>query len=370
MAFNIEDYILPEADPFVVATDWVEATADHQPGGGDTMTLQDAEAVIVVEVVPTKIRSMIRKVLGFAYADDVLPTPRLHRENPLQHPSYPWMRATSISFSQFPPKPLPLPVNPFNPFAPPAFTLKTKSVFLPAGGIPFLMTYQRAYATVRFKSQRWLFYEDWQIATNQQEIFRNCYWEPGGEVSMISAEGPLGQCIWREGGGAAAGEPTSTPVLPGPVALNSEIKQPFGTLVSKGVFALVWKHVPHEFISSTTYPLPLFKNILSIVGRVNSADFGPFAPGTLLADPPKYSPFQWQISTATGLNGFYGWDVTIPFKQFNPDKTIAFAAGLTPKRGWRTMPWPFSGKWFWATRRSGDPFLPEADFNNIFNKAI
>lgn len=334
-------------DTFNFPSNWEEAIDERQPGGGDTFSAENAEAVIVVETTPNKIRSMLRKVLGFSAVkkpDGGLLGGKLFRENPVRHPRYPWMRASAISFSQFPP-------DASN------STLKQDAVF-PVGGIPSMAKYQLVYATVRFRSWRCKFLTDSEV-NNQvpaNEFFRNVYFDPASSIEMLSAEGPLGQMQWNQGGGA--NEP---PI----VAPANKIAQPFGTLVSKSVYVMNWLMVPHELISFTSYPECKFTKIESIVGRVNSAAFGPYPGGTLLCQPPKYTPYAWNVSTQNGVDVFMGWDIQIPFQFFDPER----GRPLEGPRGYDLLPWAPTLKWFDAVRADGAThLLNEADFNVIFER--
>lgn len=340
--------VYPESpeDEFDLATDWIEAMENRQPGGGENCGETAGDATIVVEVAQNKRRSMVRRVLGFAYADETDDaTARLHRENPVRHPVFPTMRATAINFSAFPPDGS-------------GGTLKAASVFDSPDDVPFYAKYQKVYATVKFRSFRCQFYDDFDVFNNAQELYRNTYFDPASSVEMLSAEGPLGQMRWAETGAAPPSQPT----------VGEPIKQTFGTLVSKNVYVLNWLRVPHEWISAEEYPLCDFRKINAIVGRVNSSEFGRFPTGTLCAQPPKYSPFQWQVSSNKGVQGFYGWDIQIPFQHFDPDKGVPASAF----RGFQLLPWAPTLKWYHAVR--SDPtvtthLLPETDFNNLFKKA-
>jgi hypothetical protein len=332
------------ADVFDIDDDWVEYVGNTQPGGGGAFSPQGGEDTIVVETTQNKCRSMIRKVLGFAYADNVAAVAgaRLHRENPARHPRFPWLRAETVSFSGFPPDAS-------------GGTLKGDALVFTGGGPtpPFYAKYQRVYATVRFKSFRWNFVDDNGVATNAAEINRNCYFDPASSVQMLSAEGELGQMRWRETG---AGGPT----------VGEPVKQAFGTLVSKSTLVLHWTRVPHEWVSAAAYPLCDFRKLNACIGTVNSAAFGPnteFPAGTLLMQPYRMTPYQWQISTLDGDLGFFGWDVQIPLERFDPPQG---AAG----RGYRTLPWPANLLYYEATRVDGTThLLRESSFATIFDKA-
>jgi hypothetical protein len=363
--------ILPE-DPdgeFDPEVDTLELIADDQPGGGDTFSLEAAEAVVVYVIPWKKARSFIRFMLGFSYADEGAPF-KLYRENPQVHPRFPMLTASTIHFAAAAPL-----ANAFDgvPLGAPNFpailggfddTQLTKTSL-----------YQVCYATVRFVQRPWAFLPDNTVTTHRDELLRNTYATVTSSVEMLSAEGPLGQMRWQTTGEDG----------PSATAPDNLINTPFGTLVGKTMFNLRWMWVPENYVSSD--PL-LFspERIISCIANVNSVKFHRWGPGTVMLMPPQYERFQWPISTTTGLYPFFGLNITLPIVHFKPrprgvdaareadelldgDPTNAayLASAESYPDGYRLLPWPRNRRWFPAVRDDGESYLyAETDLYNIF----
>jgi hypothetical protein len=235
-----------------------------------------------------KCRSFERYALGFSYADDGEPW-RLRRRNPVPHPRFPWLTATTVSFTAFAPL-----ANP-----------EQDGTYVP-GIYPDsfdVAQYQKVYATVRFTDRPWTFLPDQDVPSYLTECQRNTYFNPSPSVEMISAEG-LNNLRFANGTSA-------TTVIPAP----------FGTLMSKNLLALRWMWVPNEYISGDSTLTFTPKWIDSVVGRVNNAEFLGYPARTLLLQAPQYERFRFPYAPASKQTpGFFGWNVTFPIQYFDPPR--------------------------------------------------
>lgn len=330
-----------DANQFNPATDILEIIGNDQPGGGDAFSLEGGEGTLVYLIDWTKARSFIRSCLGFSYADRDSPY-KLHRENPWIHPRFPWLTASTISFSSTAPV-----SNSVD--GVPAGTPNTPAVFTDA---PIQKTglYRKCYATVRFKDVPWTFRPDTFVTTYADELDRNVWFEPRSTVEMLSAEGPLGQMKWAETG---TGGPT----------IGNPIPAPFGTVVPKVNYTLNWMHVPESYLSTDNFAFRPTK-ILDLVGKVNSATFGTFAASTLLMLAPTFQRFRFPVSTFDGLYPFYGWNIKVPLVFFQPRPRGATSPS---DDGYRLLPWAYNLSWYSAKRADSTTYLyQESDLLTMF----
>ncbi len=274
---------------------------DDQAGGGEAFSLESGEATVVVQMAWGKVRSFLRYALGFSYADAGAPW-RLRRENPVFHPRYPWLTATTVTFSAKAPEPNATDDGTF-----------TAGIYPDAQNVA---EYQIVYATVRFTDRPWSFLEDDEMVASGAdgatayllEPTRNTYFNPAPTVEIISAEG-LNNISFANG----------TPAYPDRTAA---IPAPFGTLMSKCNLAFRWMWVPNEYVSG---PSPLAftpKWIEDCTGCVNSADFLGYPAGTLLLQAPSYERFRFPMAVAGGgsnKTGFFGWNITLNMQFFDPN---------------------------------------------------
>ncbi len=319
---------------------WLEMIGDQQPGGGESFSLENGEATIVVELSWEKARSFVATVLGVSFADKPVGSsgPRqLHRRLPLYHPRFCWLRASTVSLSSS------APVG--------VAGVGTKVVGAFNTGLR-VAKYQKCFATVRFTDNPWTFLEDADAQTPTAEANRYTYFDPVPSVEIISAEG-LNNVSFAYSPGVPTGPP------------NTAIPAPFGTLMSKITYTLNWMQVPQEYISGPNTLRFLPSNILSCVGRVNSAAFMGFDAGTLLLQAPVFQRFRFPMMTTDAVYGYFGWNVRLPMQYFQPDPgpQVGAPAGFA---GHQLVPWRENLKWYPCLRVRGQKLYPEADFATIF----
>lgn len=335
--------ILPEDDDgtFDVTTDLKEVLPND---GAQTsaFSLESAEATLTYILDWRKCRSFLRWMLGFSYADEGAPY-RLRRENPQYHPQFPWLTASTVSFSSFAPQSNADTGEPEN-------TPNYPNVLFTPDGIPKTSYYQKCYATVRFVQRPWQFRPDSSITTYSDELYRNITWDVTPQVEMLSAEGPLGQLKWTETG---TGGPT----------ISNPIPAAFGTLVPKATYLLSWMWVPAEYLS--TDPFAFYPaNVLSPMGKTNSTAFGTFDTATALIMPPKFQRFQFPVCTYDGVYSYFGYNIQIPIVYFQPRPRGATSPS---DDGYRLLPWPSNLKWYSAKRADNTTYLyQEVDVSTMF----
>ncbi len=240
----------------------------------------------------------MRFALGFSFADIAAPY-ALHRENPVYHPRFSWLTASTVSFSSIAPEPNDEATGTFVPGA------------FPNDSVP-VAQYQKIWATVRFTDKPWTFLENEDIDSYVDEPTRNTFYNPSPSVEIISAEG-LNNIVWANN----------------PALIGEPIPAPFGTLMSKCNLQLRWMWVPNEYISgpdSLTFT-PLWIN--DAVGRVNADEFLGYPPRTLLLQAPQYERFRFPVMTSEGIFGFFGWNITFPMQFFDPDRDPALGTLTT-----------------------------------------
>ncbi len=286
-------------ETFSLKNDTLEMIELTQPGGGESFSLESGEATSVYLVPWDKQRDFIFKFLGFSYADKGSPW-RLHRINPVYHPRFPWLTATTVSFTSVSP-------------------LKndddsgTEVIGVYPGGIK-VGQYNYVIATVRFTDKPWTFLEDADLLDPDfplvpaylSEPYRNTYFTPSPSVEVISAEG-LSTIRWA-----------NNQFLPS--APHNVIPAPFGTLMSKTLLAFRWMYVPNEYISGSDSLAFTPKWIDSCVGHVNSTDFLGYPAGTLLLQAPTYERFRFPVPTIDGTYGYFGWNIGLNFQFFDPPR--------------------------------------------------
>lgn len=311
-------------------SDWLEVIGNEQPGGGEAFTLESGEATIQVQIHWGQARSFIRFALGWSYADKESPY-LMRRENPVYHPRFPWLTASSVAFSAA----APVGVQ--------GVGTKVDGVF--ASGLK-VARYDHCTATVRFTDRPWTFLENDFASTPATEGNRNTYFDPVPSVEIISAEG-INHIMFANGPGE-----------------GNKIPAPFGTLMSKITYTLNWMWVPQEYLSLDSNDTFIPSNVLSCVGRVNSAEFMGFPAGTLLLQAPAFQRFRFPISTSGGFYGYFGWNLRLPMQYFDPDRGETISATY---RGHQCIPRREDLLWYGAKRTvDGGKLYPEADFNNIF----
>ena len=350
-----------DAAAFDPATDIKEMfeLGGTQPGGGDTFSLEAAEATLVFLIDWRKARAFTRWCLGLSYADSGYPY-RLRRENPKYHPRYPKLTAQTVHFSSVGPK-----ANDELSGAPVEDLPNYPAVFFLSGELTKTAYYDSVFATVRYVRRDYDFLPDYIIAPENEEadpadeLDRNAIITPSPLVELLTAEGGKSQLKWSEGTGGDQ-----------PLA-DDVINNTFAVRVSKVRLLLDWYSVPEQYLSNDPYMF-FPRKIFDSVGKVNSTTFLGRPAGTLLMDAPKMQRFQYPVSTFDGLGGFFGWNLQIPFTFWNPTLGIPDTnpADDTKARGHRTLPSSKDNKFYGAKREvTTDPLtqwlLEEADLNAV-----
>lgn len=357
MPYQEDIYAEKPADDFDPETDLYEVIEDRQPGG-ESFSLDADEATVHYEIDRNKRRAFVRWALPFAYMKPKRSgtnVPKLYRENPVFHPTFPWLYAAGVSFQGFAPdgkKGL----KAAGPNADPYWSET----------IGYEGRYQRCVATVKFKSNPWMVLDDIDpLVSTYGEIARNAFVDIAPSIESLSCEGPLGQLLWGETSPA-----TALPVVvPEGPPVNEPVKAAFNTLVSKNIFTLNLVQYPQEFFSLEEHPDRPFvpTNISRCVGRVNNSDFLGLPAGTLLMQPPKIQRFRWPVMQKQGKQPLFGVNVQIPLYHHDPDK----GKSDSEWRGYRLLSWAASLLWYRAYRQDKRThLLPEEDFNIIFDPPV
>jgi hypothetical protein len=333
-------YVEAGADEFNYVSDWKEQVGDEGTAQA-TFTLEAHSATLRGFIPWNMRRSALRFFLGYSYADIQSPY-RLHRENPHQHPAYPWLRAYNVNFTPVRTKAntanannSPYNVSPFDPFG-------------------YEANYEYALATVMYRPFRERFFDDFEISTNADEWQRNTILTFNPGVQSLSADG-VSQLIFAESPGGA-GEPTAgTTAFPAPVA----------ELLNKCDLMVDWNALPWDYVSSDPdlfYP----DKILACLGCVNTDMFlGLFEAGTVILNTVEHTPFLWPVASELTSYPLWGVHVRLGLQFFDPEKGVSGSS----YRGHNLMPWRRNGKFYYATRdgtTGGRPLLRTTSFANIF----
>lgn len=336
-----DDRYIEGVEQTYTAAEWLESIGDQKPGGGEAVSLESGEATLQIEIPWIKKRSFTTFVLGWSFADAVAPF-RLRRQNPVPHPTFSWLTASTVTFQD---------VGPAGTASVGTRTAGAFAASLPTG------KYQRSLATVRFVDRPWTFAENAAVTVETQ---RNVYFEVQPSIEIISAEGLNNlQFAYNPG---PPNDPGGFPALP-----LVAIPAPFGTLMSKTTYFLNWMWVPDEFINASGPLLFRPTKIEACTGRVNSAVFMGFPINTLLMQAPQYTRFKFPILTSNNFQSYFGWNIRIPLQYFNP--TLGAQAGVPVGQtfaGHQVLPFRKNLSWYPAIRDLTNKIYPEADFNTMF----
>lgn len=276
------------ANPFT-RDEWLEVIGNQQQGGS-SFSVEAESATIAVEINWTRALAFIRYAVGWSYLrtpDASAGSRKLIRENPKRHPQFPWLTVSNVS------------IQGIGPVGVAGVGTRVNGLYT---DLLRVAKYDKIIATVTFADRPWSFQTDAGAYAPSQEMLRNTYLEPTPSIEVISAEG-INNIAFANGPSAGAAVPA-----------------PFGTLMSKITYTLNWMWVPHEYISTTSYPVLLPTKILACVGRVNADTFFGFPPGTLLLQAPVFQPHRFPIATADRTVGFFGWNVRFPIQYFDPPR--------------------------------------------------
>lgn len=327
--------------------DFLEVIDNHSPGSLH-MSNDVQEATILGWVRANKVRSCIRWHVGFASADPGSPF-RLRRENPQYHPDEPQLRAYDVSVTQAVPQ-ANVDLENFQP--------KRESDFVTGF---FTGNYKWALVTVRYRNFMYRFREDEEIPDSTVEYLRNCWVQSEPHVEALTVTGGQSMLKFAETGpnGPAIGTP-----FPAPIAM----------LLSKKRLTIQWYGVPWEYLSDDADIFTPTK-FDRIIGKVNADEFmGRYEPGTLLAEPYRYTPSTWAVPPQDANDPLRKVDIFLPMLFFDPPR-----GGTAPTvRGHNLMPWGGTGKepnpggngkFFLATRdgsTTGATLLESEDYQPVF----
>ncbi len=349
-------------DPLANPGDWVEQAAEGGPEPGGSWARDDASVTLVGDVPYAKRYDARRKMVGYAYADTSSPY-KLHRVNPIPHPDERALRCVSVDVAGYNPVGETQPdlsykagyPAPYLDPAPPAGTIL----------LPRVATYSRARCTLRFRPHPYPFYTDAEMEANSwPEVFRNtAFFESCDTILDVLTTDGEPFLEWAETvAGPPAGPTVGTPI-------QSQVPE----YIQRANLVAVWYHVPSEFIIGPTSYLP--EKIMAGVGKVNSANWYGFPPGTLRLEAPRFRKANQaaiRINPTTGaVAAPYVYDIAFPFAWVDPTP----AAAVPLFRGWNIYPYSNTGKFF-SLRRVGSvsgsplPYFAPYDFNRLFEHVL
>lgn len=377
--------ILPEdpADEWDLSA-WMELMGNTRPGGSGAFSPQMSEDVLAITVPFNQVRSCIRQLLGYAWADDASPW-QLHREAvPVQHPQLPWLWADSVA------------VTPKNPLPAEATNadkthVKVDAVNFATYGPDYFGRYSYAEVAVRFRPVYYRVWRDsdpiWQDTYAGKEYMRNfgCVGKQMG-LDLIVADGGTdsGSLVFAEGktGGVGTGPATGPGgrAIPGAVYFRQ----------NRNKFKMIWKQVPVNFVCGemlfdtahvSTFLMPLAPKFAAAIGKVNSLPFpgssSPHLAGTLLLTEVEEIPYQQPVRTDSEF-GLWACDVVFTMEHYNPDRDSGAHTNpdpITPvKYGHHLQPYRPTGYSYYATygdgttrgTYNGKSPLGEYDFHSLF----
>lgn len=356
-------------DTFSYEDDWKEAIDMVQPGGGDHVSSNGQEAVLVGYIPFGKIRSAERFFLGHSYADEGSPY-KLHREPKHRHPRRPQLYAYSFSSQGLGPKP--------DPENPNRETYATSPFTDLNGDDMFFAAYQQALCTVRYRSWgRMRFLTDDQISDYGDEWKRWSTWSTDTNVEALTADGSS-QLLFRQGRNA------ETDPGMGPIIGSTAFPAPIAEILAKAALTLTILELPHNYISSDPdllYP----KKTIGLpsssdpsggspvapcrLGTLNKLAFLGFQPGELLMTAFKAEPMLFPVTTSDP-DGYpaTGWNATWVWEYFEPSKPYIPSSPSDRIYGHRLFPWRRDGLWYHATREDTNAdMIPMTDHWGIFS---
>lgn len=349
-----DPYAEAAEDLFDYRDDWREQI-DNQSPANVHLSNDVQEATLYGYVKANKIFSAARWFLGFAQADTESPW-LLRRELPQWHPQLPQLRAYDVSIQELVPK-----SNPTEDELDAAYQKPKKAS--PFDPDYYSANYEEALLAVRYRNFTYRFLEDDDFATAEEEWKRFTFIQTEPRVEALTVTGGMSQLTFAEGAGGAQ-----------PLAGTTKFGAPIAALLTKKGIVVNWYQVPWEYLSENEYIFSPTK-LDAIAGKVNTDTFLEiFEPGTLLAEPYRYTVEHWSVRPADQLNPLRHVTLQIPFTFFDPTRGAAEPLA----RGHNLMPWSGDGtgvapggdaKFYLCTRTGfsfGDRLIPGAEFSNIF----
>lgn len=327
-------------------SDWKEAFRSSSPHGPAMFSKKNGEAGRVGYVPEAKSVGAMRFSLGYA-AVSAGPVFTLQRTPPVFHPKYPRLICTSASDEEFAPDPTGRSVK-----------KAAEGAVNAARTLGNRGRYKKSRVTLRFSPVKYPILADDAIP-NRQEWRRWCWIDQEPRTEVLSLSGF--QMRYIEGTGLAA--PSSSPLL-----------QPYpaeaGAVIIKSDLRVVWEDVPEDYVMAVGTVFPF--NILSGLGKVNSANWQNFFKGTLLLNGVKFTRDPWAL--ALGTESAFSYTIEFLMSFFDPPKGFTgnppvsltrvdpVTGEPTDPRGHNCFPWRGNftagdinaGRWF-AASFTGDP---------------
>lgn len=342
-------YVEAADDLFDYREDWREHI-DDKSEASIHLSNDVQESTLLGYVKANKIFSAARWFLGFAQADTTAPW-LLRRELPQWHPQLPQLLAYDVSVVELVPK--------ANEDLDPVRPKKAS----PFDADYYSANYEEALLSVRYRNFLYRFRNDDDIANPEDEWQRYTFIQTEPRVEALTVTGGMSQLTFAEGAGGAQ-----------PTAGTTKFGAPIAAILSKKGIVVNWYDVPYEYLSENQH-IFLPTKLDAIMGKVNTDLFlGEFEPGTLLAEPYRYTISTWSVRPEDQLDPLRKVTLAIPFTFFDPTRGAA-----TPlARGHNLMPWSGDGtgvapggdaKFYLCTRTGaagGERLIPGADFSGIF----
>ncbi len=130
-----------------------------------------------------------------------------------------------------------------------------------------------------------------------------------------------------------------------PIGNTSQSAIPFGQtiLIPKKEIHVTWYEVPHLGLFNSTDPFGLTVNIDKCIGTVNNSAIWGYEEGTLLFDPPRFTPVMAGVPAGfMGLNDAWDpprtWNVEFIIKWFDPPNDLNGGHTNSRVRGWNIVP--------------------------------
>src|SRR6185503_9807040 len=288
---------MPATNPFTgdpdrdfTDSDWKQAVADVDPGGGDNFSSDGGgESTLAGVKVPfNKLQAFHRYWLGYqqCVADGVGGVV-LKRTLPKTHPLWPELTADYVHTVAYKPD-----ANVSQESA--LLGLKRKVTPALSTTVPYFAGYKSARATIGFKDLPYELLDDsgvsgvnqWQRDGDTKygtpsysfpaEWLRFTGIDPAPRIEILSLDGFT--LCYADGKGNSS--PTTNPAGPNTQGQPNSTPAPVGQLLVKADLALTTSKLPQGFLFKSGEVLP--RNILAALGKVNRYTLFNKVPGTLL----------------------------------------------------------------------------------------
>lgn len=373
---------------------WKEHVRSRRPSGPNMFSQMKGECADEGIIDAVKSRGCMRYVLGYNAVTVGRPPLFLKRTNPVPHPRYSSLFATSAAEDEFAPNPRQLKEQGNRNPGPIGNVLGDALAGLRAN-------YQQSKITVRFEALPYSLEEDGVVPDESQ---RNVWIDSQPRADEISLSGF--QKIYTEGGGF------TTPPDPFSNAKFNRYPAEVGRIVVKSDLRVTWYGVPQAWVYQTGTLFP--SRILWRIGTLNATPIFGYPKGTLLLMGAKLTRSPWTLwlppaAPGNAAESQFQYNVEFSMVYFNPDKGFGNGGGgafkLTDRLGWNCSPWRGSlftvpvfgavalplpdgnaGKWFFSsfdgqdiaprrvnagnvTREGGNCTFEYTEFRSLFDAA-